>query len=358
MSVYKDSYTNSWSCKFRYTDYNGNNKQHKKTGFTTKKSASEYEEKTRKKLEGSSEDSFEYVAKKYLEWCKATNKELTAYMKVSTFNNHILPYFGKMKISDITKTTIREWQLSILNGDYKPSTQRQLNSTLSGFFTYAVELGYYDVKPMPKSIGSLKSTHLDYWTLEEFEKFMSVIEKPIYQVSFNLLYCTGMRIAEMRALTYADFDFSNNTVSITKNVHTIHGKEVITSPKTVKSNRTITVPKEVMTMVHLYYISNYGMSEKDRLFYISANAFTKAFDRYIGLSGVKKIRIHDLRHSHASMLVNLGMPINMISKRLGHENIQTTLDVYTHLYESKEKELEDKMNEIFPKMNNTMLKSS
>lgn len=357
MSVYKDSYTNSWSCKFRYTDYNGNKKQHKKTGFTTKKEAGVYESKMKKKLEGSSEETFEYVVSKYFEWCRATSKELTVYNKDLAFKHHIIPYFKDMKMSGITKVKVREWQIQLLSEDYKPGTVKYLNSCLSAFFSYAVELGYYEVKPMPKAVGSTKATHIDYWTMEEFEKFMSVVDAPIYQVVFKLLYSTGMRIGEMRALTYGDFDFSKNTVSITKNVHTINGKEIITSPKTEKSIRTITVPKEVMTMVHLFFLSNYGMKDTDTLFHISATGLRYAFSKFINLSGVKRIRIHDLRHSHASMLINMGMQINLVSKRLGHENIKTTLDIYTHLYESKEKELEDKLNEVFTTKNNTMLKS-
>ena len=113
----------------------------------------------------------------------------------------------------------------------------------------------------------------------------------------------------------------------------------------------------MMILVGRYFVSNYGMTEDDHLFFNAVNSFRKAFENAIKISGVKRIRIHDLRHSHASMLINLGMPINMVSKRLGHENIQTTLDTYTHLYESKEKELEDKMNEVFTIKDNTMLKS-
>ena len=357
MSIYKDNFTSSWSCKFRYTDYDGNKKQYKKTGFNTRKEASEYETKMKKKLEGSSEDTFESVATKYLEWCKATLKPTTYEDRQLNFHHHFFPYFGKMKMSNITKSVVREWQLSVLNGDYKPSTQRKLHLYLSAFFTYCVELGYYEVKPMPKAIGSPKSVHIDYWTLEEFEKFMSVIDNPFYQVAFRLLYCTGMRIGELRALTYRDFDFTNSTVSITKNIHTIRGEEFITTPKTEKSIRTISVPKDVMILVGRYFISNFGMKEDDELFYNAVSSFRKAFENGIKLSGVKRIRIHDLRHSHASMLVNMGMPINMISKRLGHENIQTTLDTYTHLYESKETELEDKMNEVFTVKDKTMLKS-
>lgn len=357
MSVYKDNFTSSWSCKFRYTDHDGNKKQHKKTGFSTRKEATEYETATKKKLEGSSEDTFESVALKYLEWCKATLKPTTYEDRQLNFHYHFIPYFGKKKMSEITKATVREWQLSILKENYKPSTERKLHVYLSAFFTYAEELGYYETKPMPKAIGSPKSVHVDYWTMEEFEKFISAVTLPFYQVAFRLLYCTGMRIGELRALTYNDFDFRENTVSITKNVHTIRGVEYITTPKTKKSIRTITVPKDLMTLVYRYYISSYGMKPTDNMFFLSVPAFRKQFDNAIENSGVKKIRIHDLRHSHASMLVNMGMPINMISKRLGHENIQTTLDTYTHLYESKDKELEEKMNEKFRIKDTTLLKT-
>lgn len=348
MSVYKDTFTNTWACKFRYVDFDGASKQHKKTGFATKKEATDYETKKKDELKGSSADTFESVSRGYLEYCKATLKPTTYDDRERTFKRIFIPYFGKMKLQNITKPVVRDWQMSIINNEeYKPSTQRKLHVYLSAFFQYAVELGYIENKPMPKPIGNSKSNHIDFWTTEEFNIFIKSESSPIYRVAFSLLFYTGMRIGELKALTYKDFNFEKSTVSINKNYHKIKNEVYITTPKTPKSNRTISIPKELMMMVGKYFISCYGMKEDNILFPLAVNSFRSELRRVADSQGLRQIRIHDLRHSHASMLMDIGTPIKLISERLGHENIQTTLDIYSHLYEDKEKELAEKLNNIF-----------
>ena len=155
-----------------------------------------------------------------------------------------------------------------------------------------------------------------------------------------------MREGELLALTLNDFDFDNNTVSITKNYARLGYEEIIQVPKTPKSKRTITLPAEIMEMVKEYSSMLYDYKPTDRLFLTSKQSLTREMIRGCTASGVKRIRIHDLRHSHASLLIELGFAPLLISERLGHENIETTLNTYSHLYPNKHGEVAEILSKL------------
>ena len=147
---------------------------------------------------------------------------------------------------------------------------------------------------------------------------MPVENKPETKMAFLLLYWTGMRIGELPALLLADLDVNEKTLSITKSFQRINGKNVITEPKTVKSKRVITLPDFLVEELAEYAGRLYGMMEHDRLFAITKSYLEKEMVRGVKLSGVKKIRLHDLRHSHASLLISkLGAQPNLVAERLG-----------------------------------------
>lgn len=120
---------------------------------------------------------------------------------------------------------------------------------------------------------------------------------------------------------------------------------MITEPKTAKGKRVITLPEFLVTELEDYVGKLYGMMAKDRLFTITKSSLEKEMMRGVELSGVKKIRLHDLRHSHASLLISkLGAQPNLVAERLGHEKIQTTLSTYSHLYPNQARDLADQLN--------------
>lgn len=149
----------------------------------------------------------------------------------------------------------------------------------------------------------------------------------------------------MLALTLADFDAEKKTLSITKSYQRINSRDVITEPKTVKGKRVISLPDFLVAELEEYVSRLYGMMANDRLFMITKSYLEKEMIRGTGLSGVKKIRLHDLRHSHASLLISkLGAQPKLVSERLGHEKIQTTLDTYSHLYPDQSRNLAEQLN--------------
>ena len=155
-----------------------------------------------------------------------------------------------------------------------------------------------------------------------------------------------MREGELLALTLGDFDFVNQTVSITKTFAQLGGEDIIQPPKTPKSRRSIVMPPEVMQLVRDYAATIYDYQPEQRLFQFTKSYLHYEIKRGCKASGVKQIRVHDIRHSHASLLIELGFSPLLISERLGHENIETTLSVYSHLYPNKQSEVAEKLSNL------------
>lgn len=145
------------------------------------------------------------------------------------------------------------------------------------------------------------------------------------------------------ALTLNDFDFEARTVSITKNFARVDGEDLFLEPKTPKSNRRITLPQFVCDMVKDYADKLYGYDPSDRLFEITKHYLKSEMERGCKKTGLPLIRVHDIRHSHASLLVSLGYQPQIISERLGHESPTTTMEIYSHLYPNSHNEVADRL---------------
>lgn len=163
-------------------------------------------------------------------------------------------------------------------------------------------------------------------------------------MAFMILYWTGVRLGEILALTVGDVNFEKRTISITKSYQRISGRDIITEPKTPKSKRVITIPQFLVIDLQDYISSMYRVQNEDRLFPITKYYLEHEMKRGIQESGVKRIRLHDLRHSHSSMLIEMGFSPLEIASRLGHEKIETTLNTYSHLYPNKQEKLADRLN--------------
>lgn len=155
-----------------------------------------------------------------------------------------------------------------------------------------------------------------------------------------------MRSGEMMALTLEDFDFEEQAVEINKNYARLDREDLILEPKTPKSNRSISLPTHVCDLVQDYASRLVDYEEGDRLFDVTKSFLYHEMERGCQLSGAKKFRVHDLRHSHASLLIELGVSVLYISERLGHENIETTLEIYAHLYPHKNVQIMEQLNAL------------
>lgn len=354
MPAVKDVKTGKWEIFLRYTDYQGNNIKKHKRGFTTKKEALEWEREFLNKIKFNVSMSFKSLAELYFEDLKHRLKENTLEIKKFIFYNKILPFFEKLTLEKITPVTIRNWQNEILNlknpsnnEKYSQTYIKTINNQLVAVFNYAVK--YHNLKENPchkaGSIGKKNAEEMQIWSVEEFEKFLSCLShKPMQYTGFSILFWTGIRIGELLALTVGDVDFENKKLNINKSYQRIKRKDVITLPKTPKSKRVIDISDDLIKVIEEYLSKLYGVTEDTRMFECTKYLFEHDMKTYSIKANVKRVRVHDLRHSHASFLFNAGIDPLTISARLGHEKIETTLNIYTHLYKEKNSDLINALN--------------
>lgn len=353
MPAYKDKVTGTWTARFYYETHDGFRKQKNKRGFALKKDADKYERDFLAKLKGNPDITFESAAQEYLDDMQPRIRIATFRTKKSIFRKYLIPFFKNKPLSKITPRDVRSWQKDILSKNLSDTYTRGINTELSSLFNYAVK--FYGLTENPhkhvKKIGKRKTDALEFWTLEEFNNFISYFngddETHIqYRAVFNLLFYTGMRVGELEALTLNDIDFETNTITINKTHLRIGGKDVVGPPKTVSSNRVIAVPDFVTDCLRDYTDLLYKPSQDARIFLNDRRAFAAMMKKAAKVKDVKQIRLHDLRHSHASHLIELGFNPLVIQERLGHKNVEITLNTYSHLYPHKQQEVANKLNEL------------
>ena len=352
MAVYKEEKTNTWRVIYRYTDWTGEKKQTQKRGFKTKREAQAWEREQLHKVSADLDMTFASFFEQYTADMQTRIKENTWATKEHIIRTKLIPYFGKLKMSNINAQQIITWQNELMN--YKdengkplsPVYLKTINNQLSAIFNHAVK--YYNLRENPckkaGSMGKKKNREMLFWTKEEYLKFAEVMmDKPLSYYAFEMLYWCGIREGELLALTPADFDFEKNTVSINKSYQRLNGQDLITTPKTEKSNRIIKMPQFLADEMKDYLKMFYDVGENERMFAITKSYLHREMDRGSKEAGVKRIRIHDIRHSHVSHLIDMGFSAIAIADRVGHESIDITYN-YAHLFPSKQTEMADKLN--------------
>ena len=344
MPAYKDEKTGKWFAKFYYTNWQGIKKQKWKRGFATKKEALGFERDFLEKQSANPDMTFQNLYEIYMEDMAARLKQSTLLTKKAVLQTHILPFFGSKPINEIKASDVRRWQAKLMSSpnNYSQTYLKKINTELNSIINYAKR--FYDLNTNPcgkaGTIGKAKAEEMDYWTYDEYIAFREgVKDKSLSYICFEVLYWTGMREGELLALSPADIDLDNKTISINRTYQRIEGKDVFTSPKTRKSKRKIPIPDFLCQELSDYIQSRYMLDTDERLFPVTKSYLSHEMIRGCKNTGVKKIRIHDIRHSHASLLINQGCDALMLADRLGHEKVSTTLNTYSHLFPHKQQEL-------------------
>ncbi len=364
MAVYKDKWNcyqgKAWRVTCYYTNWRGERVRHEKRGFATKHEAQEYERLFLAKQTKDLKMSFSSFIDIYLRDLQPQIKKSTYANKVQIIDKHIRPYFKELSVSEITSTHILQWQNELLikrdadGKGYSPAFLRTINNQITAIFNHAVN--YYDLPKNPckafKKIGKNSNREMLFWTKEEYLKFSEAIQdKPISYYAFQVLYWTGIRCGELLALTRKDIDLEKRTLRVNKTYQVINGEEMVTSPKTEKSNRTVDLPKFLCDELEAYFDSLYGLENDSRIFPVSKYYLHHEMERGTKKAGVKKIRIHDLRHSSCALLIHLGYSPVQIAERLGHESSVIT-ERYSHLYPSVQKEMANRLDDAFNEEDN------
>lgn len=350
MKAEKDPVTGKWLIQYRYKDWTGKLRKSTKRGFRTKKEAEEWYHHFQLQQTQSCSMLFSDFVSLYFYDMKHRLREHTIINKEYIVKDKLLPYFGSKKLNEITVADIRTWQNTLIEKGYSQTYLKTIHNQLSALFNYAVR--YYELKDNPcrkaGSMGKAKAEEMLIWTKDEYQAFSDcLMDNRISWLAFQILFWTGIRIGELLALTFEDVDLEKNIISVNKSYQLLRGKEIISPPKTPKSNRKVNIPVFLAQDIRDYKESFYDVQPTDRVIPLSKSKLESEMRRGVQLSGVKKIRIHDLRHSHASLLIEMGFSPKEIAERLGHENIETTLNTYSHLYPDKQERLANRLDEFY-----------
>ena len=332
-----------------------------KGGFNTKKEANNYLRKAILDLENSKylvvkkekKNTYQEAYEEWLEIYRNNVKESTLHKTMVVFRDHILPKFGKYKIDLISINSLQkqayEWHSKYKN--YK----KMINYTFA-VFNYAFRMVYISSNPkdkfiMPKKVQEQQDDDLKYYTREELITLFKYLEKDAtneWFTFFRLLAYTGIRKGECLALTWNDIDFKNNTLTVNKTISVgLNNKQIIQDPKSFNSFRTISIDTKTMTILKKWKTEQASMllkfghnsMNKNQLLFSTASRnkmYTLSKPRTIlkkvcDKNNFKFIHIHGFRHTHASLLFESGVTMESVKERLGHSDIQTTVNIYTHI---------------------------
>ena len=370
MPVYYNADKKTWYAMFYAKDYKGVNKKYKKTGFKKKKEAQEYEYEFKKKIAKSVNMSFQSLYELYFEDYSKRHKPTAINTVENFFRLHILPFFGDVEISKINSYMIREWQNEMLekkNENGKPfseNSKANIYAALKNLFNWAAKYQGLNENPC-KNLGAFGSkknrSEMKIWSVEDFEKFIDFLELKNKEkngkysdaiIIFKVLFWTGLRIGEVLALTFDDINLEEKFIDVNKTISRINKKEYVTTPKTLGSIRKVLLPEILISDLKSYFskfelelqLNKSKTLNSQKVFNLKNSQLRYILEKYSIQAGVEKIRLHDFRHSHASYLLFIQADITAISKRLGHDNLQTTINTYSHLYKDANKQLMKKLN--------------
>ena len=325
-------------------------------GFKTKKQAQiEYVRLLNEGIPNKDNMSFEQITKEWLQLYESTVKPATFQRVSGVFRKHIYPYIGSRKLDTIT-TDIMQKLIIIKSKEIVEF--KLVNTYTSMVFKYALKQGYVKTNPClhviyPRpQVDTLVEDKIKFWSKEEAIEFLNYCEHDlayVYYVYHRLAIFTGARRGELLALKWTDIDFVNNTITINKSLSkNKEGGYSIMPPKTKSSKRTISIDLETLVILKKWkkaQIDLYKVINFDNLVFINAEGKylnikrpRYTMQKVIEKHSLRRIRLHDLRHTHASLCFEAGMDIKEVQYRLGHSNIKTTLNIYVHVSKSKERQ--------------------
>lgn len=348
MPVYKDEKRGTWYFKCNYRDWQGEIKTKMKRGFATKKEAQKCEREFIEMQSGNMNMKLVNFVEVYFNDKGTRLKERSIMTKRTLIETKIIPCFGEKPMNEITAVDIIKWQNMLMNQEYSPTYLRMIQNQLTALFNHAER--FYDLRDNPckkvDKMGRSNAKELNFWTKDEYEVFLETFTEgdEMYRLIFQMLFWLGCRIGEALALTRADIDLEKATISVTKTYYRRNKTDYITSPKKESSNRKITIPKFLQGEIKEYLDRQYELAPDERIFPITDRAVQKKMKQKTEETNLNPIRVHDLRHSHIALLIEKGLQPLVIAQRVGHDSVNTTMNIYGHLYPNKQKEVADLLN--------------
>ena len=301
-----------------------------------------------------SQRPFSELADELFEQYKNTVRESTYVAQKLAYKKHIFPLFGNLKISRISIPYCQK-QVNHWYSYYKKYSN--LIGLTSSIFKYALSLRLIRNNPMDAVIRPKRKKRIDeerysapYYEKEELLEFLEIAKNypdPIYPI-FRILAFTGLRKGELLALRWKDIDFEKRTLSVKQTLATCDKWEIkFQVPKTEKSLRTISIDSETLQVIKRWqlkqkeYFLKMGIKPTkngEQLLFVSEENKPLYLDYVnhnlkiiIKENNLKRITPHGFRHTHCSLLFESGASLKEVQVRLGHTDIKTTMDIYTHV---------------------------
>lgn len=373
MPIYKMNGKKNGQQKYRvrinYTDSFGNNKQIDRVVYGNE-NAKILERTLTKEIKESPPDTRITVQQLYDEYTTAKKYEVreTSLQKTKQIlTNHVLPTFKDKKLSYININTLQKWKQEIEEKGLSITMKKNIFGEFRAMMNYAVKFDYISINPLPK-IGNFKDAYetkknINFYTSDEFLKYISIAKEHAentpnnlyewnYYVFFSIAFYTGMRKGEINALKWTDIE--GNLLHVHRSIaQKLKGSDRETPPKNKSSFRTLQIPEPLLNILNEHHEKYSALPEFTEDWRIcggvqclrdsSLDVRNREFSK---LAGLKTIRIHDFRHSHASLLANEGINIQEIARRLGHSKIEVTWNTYSHLYPREEERAVNILNKI------------
>lgn len=293
----------------------------------------------------------------YNEYLKYVDYNLKPQSKNSLkerFEKIINPFFKDYNIYDIKEIDYLNFQININERNYSNNYKTNLHYLICGFYTYLIK--FHDIKKnIPKIVGNFKLKNeqkiYNTYNIKEFKKFIKYFDNQVYKQFFNFMFFTGCRPGEVMALKFSDL--KGNYISINKTIDE-HGKREINSPKTKNSIRTIVIDRKLknnLLKLKKYYIKKYNNTNYDYFIFggikpLAPTTINRYKIKACEKANLKPLKLHEFRHSHATLLLEKNIVINEISRRLGHSKTSITLDIYCHAKKEHEKKVFKTLNFI------------
>lgn len=354
-----------------HTDAFGKHKQHERVAYG-KAEALQVETELKASLQGASAPKYMTVGQLYTEYMEQKRQEVraTTYDKSRRFlERYTLPMLADVPLAKLDAQVLQKWKNEIGAHNYKLSTKKLYYIELAALLNYAIRREYIMRNPLTL-VGNFRSTdfakpeEMRYYTPEEYKKYAAAaleyaknartdfsFSAWAHYVFFSIAFYTGMRKGEINALKWKNV--VDGVIRVRESVSRLKGSYIEGDPKTVSSVRDIRIP-EPLAKILAEHRSRQETDERFNESYYVCGAvkplLNTSIDRhnrlYCQAAGVPHIRIHDFRHTHASLLINEGVNIMEISRRLGHSSVKETLETYSHLYPREEEKALEILNAI------------
>ena len=381
MPIYKMSGSKDGRQKYRvrinYIDNLGNNRQIDRVAYGNAE-AKDLERRLQYELKEQTPTARMTVETLYNEYTKSITNELresSLEKNNKTLKTYVLDFMGDVSLKKLTPPVMQNWKNRIDEYEFKTAkgtnklslrTKQNIFSCFRALLNYGIKMDYISQNPL-KKVGNFKSSgehkkEMNYYTADEYKQFadtaLSIAQKSgslidwNYYVFFSIAFYTGLRKGEIFALKWSDI--TDNYLSVSRSItQKLKGEDRETPPKNKSSIRTLQMPKPLIDILNehkIRYSIQPQFSDDFRICGgikpIRDSSVSRANERIAKAAGIKRIRIHDYRHSHVSLLANEGINIQEIARRLGHANIEMTWNTYSHLYPREEERAVEILNKI------------